>query len=304
MYMGRYRPKEWKNRGKVTIFFRSPLFCYSRLSKVPENNTIIKLSPKRRWKARWEEKAKPSRVYAQRAPSNSDVDFLLSQVSHLEGKWERKTRILWKNEGAKSVFFSVVSSIFRGWKRWNVKTHTKTNHNPLYYRGLRRSVWHLWQQKHKNSCTYARMRARERRWLWRFSQFLFVHSSLINWNNTSFYEKAHVILWKTIRRLMQNHTSFYEKPHVVFWKQALSWDDWVNVLFMLDICEAIAVGEWIIAKQVVWGVKIRICTCWLSLRTIIQSFLLWNQNFWCIFADRKIATSQTKSIMPCIIGGE
>ena len=114
--------------------------------------------------------------------------------------------------------------------------------------------------------------------------------------------KQHVVLWKTTRHFMKNHTSFYVKPHVGFWKQVLICDDWVNVLFMLDMCEAIAVGEWIIAKLVVWGVKIRICTCWLSLRTIIQSFLLWNQNFWCIFADRKIATSQTMSIMPCIIG--
>ena len=65
---------------------------------------------------------------------------------------------------------------------------------------------------------HTRVCARERRWLWRFSQFLFVHSSLINWNNTSFYEKPHVVWCKTTRRFMKNHTSFYEKPHVVWCK--------------------------------------------------------------------------------------
>ena len=53
-------------------------------------------------------------MYAQRAPSNSDVDFLLSQVSHLEGKWERKTIIFWKKEGAKSVFSLLFHRFFGG----------------------------------------------------------------------------------------------------------------------------------------------------------------------------------------------
>ena len=34
-------------------------------------------------------------------------------------------------------------------------------------------------------------------------------------NNTSFYEKQHVVLWKTTRRFVKNNTSFYEKQHVV-----------------------------------------------------------------------------------------
>ena len=77
-------------------------------------------------------------------------------------------------------------------------------------------------------------------------------------NHTSVYEKPYVVLWKTTRRFMKNITSFYEKPHVGFWKQVLICDDWVNVLFMLDMCEAMAVGLWAIAKLVVWVVKNRI----------------------------------------------
>ena len=34
-------------------------------------------------------------------------------------------------------------------------------------------------------------------------------------NNTSFYGKQHVVLWKTSRRFMKNKPSFYEKTHVV-----------------------------------------------------------------------------------------
>ena len=37
-------------------------------------------------------------------------------------------------------------------------------------------------------------------------------------NNTSFYEKQHVVWWKTSRRFVRNNTSFYEKQHVVWWE--------------------------------------------------------------------------------------
>ena len=94
MYMGRFVPKEGKNREKVTFYFVDTQKLILRLRKI----SVLDFSCMR----------------VARAPSNSDVDFLLSQVSHLEGKWERKTIIFWKKEGAKSVFFSVVSSIFRG----------------------------------------------------------------------------------------------------------------------------------------------------------------------------------------------
>ena len=225
MYMGRYRPKEWKNRGKVTIFFRNSLFCYSRLSKAPENNTIIKLSPKWRWKARREEKAHPSRVYAHRAPSNSNVDFLLSQVSHSGGKWGRKTMFFWKNEGAKSVFFSVFSSKFWGWKRWYVKTRSKANHNPLYFKGLQRNVWHLWQQKHKNSCIYSRMRACERRRLQVFSHNSTPRFSYLDFGHLFCLLWLQIVLWKDTRRLQkmtacfqQNNVSFSIKQRLTFHK--------------------------------------------------------------------------------------
>ena len=219
---GDIAPKSEKIAEKWQYIFRKLYFAILPI-KSTQNDKITKQPPKRGWKARWEEKAKPSRVYAQRAPSNSDVDFLLSQVSHLEGKWERKTIFFWKKEGAKSVFFSVVSSIFRGWKRWNVKTRTKTNHNPLYYRGLRRSVWHLWQQKHKNSCIYARMLARERRGLQVFSHNSTPRFSYLDFGHLFCLLWLQIALWKDTRRLQkmtacfqQNNVSFSIKQRVIF----------------------------------------------------------------------------------------
>ena len=34
-------------------------------------------------------------------------------------------------------------------------------------------------------------------------------------NNPSFYEKQHVVLWKTTRHFIENNTSFCEEQHVV-----------------------------------------------------------------------------------------
>ena len=35
-------------------------------------------------------------------------------------------------------------------------------------------------------------------------------------NDTLFYEKRHVVLWRTIRRFMKNDTLFYEERYVVW----------------------------------------------------------------------------------------
>ena len=80
-YMGRYCPKEWKNRGKVT-------------KKLRRRHKMIILVVKILWLLFfWDNPLRKARERAveiwtssshayMRAPSNSDVDFLLSQVSH------------------------------------------------------------------------------------------------------------------------------------------------------------------------------------------------------------------------------
>ena len=72
MYMGRFVPKEGKNREKVTFYFVNAQKLILGLRKI----SMLDFSCMR----------------VARAPSNSDVDFLLSQVSQVEYFWGRKTR--------------------------------------------------------------------------------------------------------------------------------------------------------------------------------------------------------------------
>ncbi len=68
LYMGRYSPKEGKIKEKVTKYFSETLFCVVQLAKFGFVSFL-------------------SLTYARTyAPSNSNVDFLLSQVSH-KGKF-------------------------------------------------------------------------------------------------------------------------------------------------------------------------------------------------------------------------
>ena len=102
----------------------------------------------------------------------------------------------------------------------------KTHRNKLKHSTLHISLWHLWQQKDKNSCT---VRTRERGRIYIFSQsqfgavdFRFTVLSISTfecWLKTtrcfvksepSFYEKQHVILWKTTRHFVENKPSFCE----------------------------------------------------------------------------------------------
>ena len=87
-YMGRYCPKEGKNRRKVNDFLFSCLKCYLYLLKFWIAMTFVC----------WPRRTREKRVYARemsltrayRAHTNSDLIFLLSQVSHKEGKGEEK----------------------------------------------------------------------------------------------------------------------------------------------------------------------------------------------------------------------
>ena len=88
----------------------------------------------------------------------------------------------------------------------------------LIYIILYRVLWHLWQQKHKNSCivrVYARVREEDYTYFYNLVFPFFSISSHPLENHPSVYKKQAVVLWKMTRRFMENKPSFYEKRHVV-----------------------------------------------------------------------------------------
>lgn len=96
---------------------------------------------------------------------------------------------------------------------WVVKLlkFTKHNYNRLNIGDLPRRVWHLWQQKDKNSCD-ARVRVRARKGNYRYfhtsdsrypfvpSSMRFFHSQTSIENDTSVVKKRHVVFKETTRR--------------------------------------------------------------------------------------------------------
>ena len=143
LYMGRYAPKEGKIKEKVTKYFSEPLFCVVKLTK-------------------WRFFVFFCLTYARmRAPSNSDVDFLLSQVSHKGKFWGKNQTISGGRKTDKNDFWLTLSVCFPPLNPAFVKICRKKHRRNLIYSVLQIVLWHLWQQKCKNSCD-ARIRARVR----------------------------------------------------------------------------------------------------------------------------------------------
>ena len=141
-----------------------------------------------------------------RAPSNSDVDFLLSQVSHKGEIWREKLISFWKAEEREKRLLVEFSAYFQSLKIAFVKMYLMIFRNGLYYSVLLIILWHLWQQKSKNSC-YVRMcmRVRERRGYYRYfhnSKTLFpISVSQIGFSTLPmFHWKRPVVFTKTPRR--------------------------------------------------------------------------------------------------------
>ncbi len=92
LYMGRYAPKEGKIKEKVTKYFSIPSFCVAQVTKFGFVSFL-------------------SLTYACTcAPSNSDVDFLLSQVSH-KGKFGGKNQTISGGRKRDKNDFSLVFSV-------------------------------------------------------------------------------------------------------------------------------------------------------------------------------------------------
>ena len=168
-----------------------------------------------------------------RAHSNSDIDFLLSQVSHKEKNSEKKQleiqskRRKIPEERTQNTHFALHFQVdFRGTTSPFVKTHSQLHSNEQNFNTLPPTLWHLWQQKDKNSCnTRVRVRARMIICIFTFPQTQFLISvspsfflrfpSCIK-NEPSLSTKWHVVFTKTSRRFHQNNTLFSSKHHVTF----------------------------------------------------------------------------------------
>ena len=203
-YMGRYAPKEGKIKEKVTKYFSEPLFCVVKLTK-------------------WRFFVFFCLTYARmRAPSNSDVDFLLSQVSHKGKFWGKNQTIFGGRKRDKNDFWLTFSVCFPPLNPLFVKIYRKKHHRNLIYSVLQIVLWHLWQQKCKNSCD-ARIRVRAREGCYRCfynsnAMFPISVSRIGVFALPTFHWKQHVVFTKTTRRFPQNNTSFLLKQHVIFLK--------------------------------------------------------------------------------------
>ena len=157
-----------------------------------------------------------------RAPSNSDVDFLLSQVSHKWEIWREKPSKFWRAEEREKRLLVEFSAYFQSLKFVFVKICLEIRRNGLNYSVLPIVLWHLWQQKCKNSCD-ARIRVRAREGCYRCfhnsnAMFPISVSRIGVFALPTFHWKQHVVFTKTTRRFPQNNTSFLLKQHVVFTK--------------------------------------------------------------------------------------
>ena len=85
--------------------------------------------------------------------------FLLSQVSHTSSK----TLIYFeKNDYSQPLHHHLFSTLFSLFQLSKSKQTLIKFHIPLYFNLLREPLWHLWQQKHKNSCLRVYVRVREK----------------------------------------------------------------------------------------------------------------------------------------------
>ena len=135
-----------------------------------------------------------------------------------------------KRKGRKKCFSLLWYADFEWLNRLSVKIYSKCGRNILENRYIGNNLWHLWQQKCKNSCD-ARIRARVRvgillLFTLRDVRMMCAQFLLLSWvcfccsgcikNNPSFYRKWRVVLWKTTCCFIESDVLFCAKWAVVF----------------------------------------------------------------------------------------
>ena len=164
-----------------------------------------------------------------------------------------------KRKGRKKCFSLLWYADFEWLNRLSVKIYSRCECNVLEHRSIGGVLWHLWQQKDKNSCD-ARICARVRVGIsllfytsWRaddvcsisvaqLSLFLLQRvpqkQPVVLWKVTCcfiesdvlFYRKWRVVLWKTTCCFIESDVLFYRKWRVVLWKTTCCFIE-NNVLF-------------------------------------------------------------------------
>ena len=127
-----------------------------------------------------------------------------------------------KRKGRKKCFSLLRYADVEWLNRLSVKICSRRGCNILENRYIGNNLWHLWQQKCKNSCD-VRVRVRARDGCYRYfynsdSLFSIFVSRMGVFALPTFHWKPYVVFTKTTRRFPQNNTSFSLKQHVVFTK--------------------------------------------------------------------------------------
>ena len=84
--------------------------------------------------------------------------FAVTSVTHLL----KNTDLFWKNDYFHTHHHRLFSTLFSLFQLSKSKQTLTKPHIPLYFNLLREPLWHLWQQKHKNSCIRVYVRAHEK----------------------------------------------------------------------------------------------------------------------------------------------
>ena len=221
---GDIAPKSEKIAEKWQYIFENLYFAIFTYQKHPKITKLPSCHPSEGEK-RGEKRRQNPRACTRSARLPTAMLIFCCHKYHTREENGKEKRWFFGKKKEQKACFSVLFHRFFGGKNAEMLTHTKTNHNPLYYRGLRSNVWHLWQQKHKNSCTYARMRERERRRLQVFSHNSTPRFSYLDFGHLFCLLWLQIVLWKDTRRLQkmmacfqQNNVSFSIKQRVVFYK--------------------------------------------------------------------------------------
>ena len=161
-----------------------------------------------------------SRAYQQR------FNFFCCHKCHTRReKVKKKMEKPSKRKGRKKCFSLLWYADFEWSNRLSVKIYSRCECNVLEHRSIGGVLWHLWQQKDKNSCD-ARICARVRVGIsllfytsWRADDVCSISVAQLSlFLLQRVPQKQPVVLWKVTCCFIESDVLFYRKWRVVLWK--------------------------------------------------------------------------------------